>query len=317
MAAELDRSPEPDPVVELAPPAINGLAVTRSPEGSKRVPQPLNERLTTTRGSSNCRLSLGGVCMGAIFNRLAVKIAMLILMDTRDNWLSSAQGRAVLAAESALMHEALDDCFGWETVQIGAWGCGRELLDGARTRSRSWVVPKATALADVVSRLTQLPLGSDAVDAVILPHTLEYDADPYGVLREVDRVLAPEGKLIILGFAPWSPWGLRTMGSRDGFPPGLRRLVSARRLSDWLRLLGHDVIDHRHYLYELPWGEPVTAAARIRRGWFYPLPAGGFLLKAKKRIHALTPLRPRLLAHRPRVLGGLTEPSSVNRSKSS
>jgi SAM-dependent methyltransferase len=233
---------------------------------------------------------------------------------TAEQWERSSQGRAVLEAESALVREALEDCFGWETLQVGPWGAGRALLEGARTRSRTWVVPTATALADVVGRLTQLPFASDALDAVILPHTLEYDSDPHGVLREVDRVLAPEGKLIILGFAPLSPWGLRSMASRAGFPPGLRRLVSARRLSDWLRLLGHDVIDQRRYLYELPWGEPVTASARMRRGWFYPLPAGGFLLKAKKRVHALTPLRPRLLAQRPRVLGGLTEPSSVNRA---
>jgi hypothetical protein len=53
----------------------------------------------------------------------------------------------------------------------------------------------------------------------------------------------------------------------------------------------------------------------MRRGWVYPWPAGAYLLKARKRLHALTPLRPRLKERRPSVLGGIAEPSSANRSK--
>jgi hypothetical protein len=134
-------------------------------------------------------------------------------------------------------------------------------------------------------------------------------------LREVDRVLAGDGKLLILGFAPWSPWGMRAAAQRAGYPPGLRRLLSERRLRDWLRLLGYDLGETRHYLYELPWGTPPAAGCRMRRGWVYPWPAGAYLLKARKRLHALTPLRPRLKERRPSVLGGIAEPSSANRSK--
>ena len=92
-------------------------------------------------------------------------------------------------------------------------------------------------------------------------------------------------------------------------------MLSERRLGDWLRVLGYEISGSRHYLHELPWGEPVAPERRLRRGLFYPLPGGAYLLKARKRLHALTPLRPRLRERR-RVLGGLTEPSSVNRSQS-
>lgn len=227
-------------------------------------------------------------------------------------WLRSARGQALQGAEAALLDDALADCFGWETLQIGAWGEGRALLGGARTRSRGVIASSDDAAPDVLARLTQLPVASDSIDAVILPHTLEFEADPYGVLREVDRVLAGEGKLIVLGFAPWSPWGLRAAATRRGHPPQLRRTLSLQRMRDWVSVLGYDVLETRHYLYGLPWGEPRAGVRSLRRG-LYPLPAGAYLLKARKRLHALTPLRPRLRERRT-VLAGLTEPTSANSS---
>ena len=230
-----------------------------------------------------------------------------------QQWFKSPRGAALLALEAALVTEELDDCFGWELLQLGSWGEGRALLQGARTRSQSLAAVAPVSGADFISRLTQLPVAGDSVDTVLLPHTLEFEADPYAVLREADRVLAGDGKLVILSFAPWSLWGLRAATTRTGYPPGLRRLISERRLRDWLRLLGYEIGESRRYLHELPWGEPESGSARLRRSWWYPLPGGAFVLKARKRQHSLTPLRPLLRERRSAVLGGLTEPSSVNR----
>ena len=228
-------------------------------------------------------------------------------------WFSGPRGAALLALESALVGETLEDCFGWEMLQVGAWGEGRGLLLGARTRSQALAASSLVSGCDLVSRLSQLPIASDSVDTVLLPHTLEFESDPYSVLREADRVLAGDGKLVILAFAPWSPWGLRAATTHAGYPPGLRRLISERRLRDWLRLLGYDIGEARRYLHELPWGEPAAVTLRTRRSWWYPLPGGAVVLKARKRLHSLTPLRPRLRERATRVLGGLTEPSSANR----
>ncbi len=229
-------------------------------------------------------------------------------------WWRSSLGRALVAAESELLGEALEDVFGWEFVQIGAWGVERELLAGARTRRQVIVAPSTLAEgADIIARPSQLPVLGDSVDAVLLPHTLEFAADPYAIVREADRVLTGEGQLIVLGFCPLSLWGLRARSARTGFPPGMRRLLSERRVREWLVLLGYEVVAARRYLYRSPWRRAPEAsegsARLLRRGILNPLPAGAYLLKARKRVYTLTPVRPRF-REKPAVLGGLVKPTT-------
>jgi SAM-dependent methyltransferase len=231
----------------------------------------------------------------------------------RVAWWASTAGAALVAAESQLLAEALEDVFGWELLQIGAWGAGRELLSGARTRHQAIVAPPGLSVsADICARPTLLPILSDSIDAVLLPHILEFATDPYAIVREADRVLVGEGRLLVLGFRPWSLWGMRARWSRSGFPPGLRRVLSERRIREWLVLLGYEVVSAQHYLFRGPWRGGLDAqqgtGRMLRRGLTYPLPANAYLLKARKRVYTLTPIRPRL-RERPAVLGGLVKPS--------
>jgi len=225
-------------------------------------------------------------------------------------WQDGELGRALLQAEARLLADIFDDVFGLELLQLGTWGVGRELLAHARIRRQSVIgEPEAPAGADLIASLAHLPIGTGAVDAVLLPHTLEFASDPYAVLREADRVLAAGGPMIVLGFRPASFWGLRAAASRSGYPPGLRRTLSSARVRDWLRLLSYEVVSVRSYLYRLPSARsgPPEAASMLRRGWLYPWPAGAYVLKARKRVYTLTPVRPRLRERRT-VIGGLVEP---------
>jgi SAM-dependent methyltransferase len=225
-------------------------------------------------------------------------------------WLDTPRGRALRATESQLIGEALQDVFGWELVQVGRWGAHRELIRTGRTRRQIEICAATTPEpGDVIARLGQLPLASDSVDAVVLPHTLEFESDPHGLLREADRVLTGEGQLLVLGFRPLSLWGLRAAAARKGFPPGLRQVLSERRIRDWLVLLGYDVAPVRHYLHEWPWGQPRVSGGGLRRGLLNPLPAGAWLLRARKRVYAAPSIRLRQ-RERARVIGGLVKPAA-------
>ena len=250
---------------------------------------------------------------------MPVRTSRIVGRDTAlSAWWESPLGRALLAAESELLGEALEDVFGWELLQVGAWGNARELFAGSRTRRQSLIAAAAFAGgADIIARPSLLPVTSDCVDAALLPHTLEFAPDPYAVLREVDRVLVGEGQLLVLGFRPWSLWGMRARWSRSGFPPGMRRVLGERLLREWLVLLGYEVVQTRRYLYSAPWSGGLAAPGRtgrlLRRGLTYPLPAGAYLLKARKRVYTLTPIRPRL-RERPKVLGSLVKPTTRSRA---
>ena len=228
-------------------------------------------------------------------------------------------GRALLAAETELLSAALDDVFGWELLQVGAWGGGRELLAASRTRRQSVVAaPGFSRAADIIGRASQLPVISDCIDAVLLPHTIEFGPDPYAILREVARVLVGEGQLVVLGFRPWSLWGMRARWSRSGFPPGMRRVLSEGQLRDWLVLLGFEVTVVQSYLYLSPWSRGLAggegAQRMLRPGLTYPLPAGAYLLKARKRVYTGTPIRARPLREKPAVIGGLVKPTTRSRA---
>jgi SAM-dependent methyltransferase len=229
------------------------------------------------------------------------------------SWQATPMASRLIAAEATLLAGVMDDVYGLELLQLGQWGMQRELLSVARIRNQSVVAQAPGAGIDMVARLTHLPVQSSAIDALLLPHVLEFETDPHAVLREADRVLVGEGQIVILGFRPAGPWGWRAAASRSGFPPGLRRLLSEQRVRDWLRLLRFEITTVKHYLYALPTeGSAAKGAAgshNLRRGWFYPWPASAYLIKARKRVYSVTPLRARKRERRA-LLGGAMEPST-------
>ena len=229
-------------------------------------------------------------------------------------WQQGVLGRAVIAAETRLLAGAMDDVFGLELLQVGVWGTGRELVSGSRTRHQSVICSGAAfnGDADLAANPAMLPVATGSVDAMLLPHTLEIAPDPQAVLREADRVLLGQGHLVVLGFRPLSLWGLRSAASHSGFPPGFTRLIAERRLLDWLILLGYEITLARHYLYFVPTESGARAGLQgrgaLRRGLFNPLPAGAYLLKARKRTYTLTPIRLRRRERAP-LIGRLVNPT--------
>jgi SAM-dependent methyltransferase len=223
-------------------------------------------------------------------------------------------GGALIGAEAELLGTALDDVHGLELLQMGRWGSGRQLLQASRLRRQSLVAEAAPgdSCPDIVASLNRLPIGTGLIDAVLLPHSLETEPDPHAVLREADRVLGGEGQLVVLGFRPFSLWGLRSLGSHGGYPPGLHRHLSEHRVRDWLVLLGFEITLIRRYLYVWPgtYREAPEHRSLLKRR-LSPWPAGAYLIKARKHTYALTPIRPRRAERRGRI-GALVEPSILD-----
>lgn len=230
-------------------------------------------------------------------------------MSTPDEWLSSPLGQIMLAGERAHTSRALARVFGLQLVQVGMWGEPGALIGQARTAYASIVAPSDADGVSMRCDPSQLALAPASVDVVVLPHTLELHDSPHAVLREAERVLVGEGRLIVLGFNPAGLWGLRRVLSRGRFPVGVTRMIGERRLRDWLKLLGFEIDLVGYHCHRLPLQATAPAAGQARLERLAPVHrlrslAGGYLLVARKRVYAMTPVRPVLVPKKVTV-GGL------------
>jgi SAM-dependent methyltransferase len=144
-----------------------------------------------------------------------------------------------------------------------------------------------------------LPFDSQSVDLLVLPHGLEASTHPHQVLREVERVLVPEGRLVISGFNPWSLWGVRQHIPylTPWLPQSIHDQVSLPRLKDWLKLLSFD-IELGHFGCYVP---PFRSQKWINRFAFteaagnrwWPVCGAVYVVSAVKRVAGMRLITPR------------------------
>lgn len=244
-------------------------------------------------------------------------------MDDLLGWYHNTPlGMWLREAEEQQLAGMLANMFGYHLLQVGSFY--HELLYTACRIPHVCVLDGDHAISSpgdsvrgrgLVCRPGALPIESDSVDVVLLPHTLEYVNDPYQVLREVDRVLIPEGHVIILGFNPWSIWGLvRLMRSYRATVPWCGRFRSCGRIRDWLQLLGFDAVHSSTYFFRPPLANEMLMRRlafmeRLGRRYGGYL-GGGYVLAGKKRVATPTPLRPRWRPRRLVVPADLVKPSA-------
>lgn len=230
----------------------------------------------------------------------------------REEWLKTPLGEALLQQEARVVEEALDGIFGEYCLQLGLWGDKRTFLRFTRTQRCSLIAETAEGEPSAIAEMHRLPVESDSLDAVLLPHTLDYTDRQHAILREVDRVLRSNGHVVILGFKPLGLWGLRRLVPGAGMPPGADYLISERRLRDWLQLLDMRIQSASHYFFHwpLPGNKARGSKKWERRGQaWWPELAACYMLTAQKRVSTLTQVRP-LWRRKPQVVAGLAEPST-------
>lgn len=210
-----------------------------------------------------------------------------------QDWFQSPLGQYLLEKERAYLDDVTPDIFGFHALQLGLPGF--DLLRENRITHRMRVA--GDGAPGLYARYHELPFATQSIDLVLLPHVLEFAQEPHEVLREVDRVMMPEGRLVIVGFNPWSLWGLRSaLGfSRDRHPWN-GRFVSLPRVKDWLALLGFDVSAGRLIAYAPPFD-----SERWRRRFAFMEPAGDrwwavggavYMLQAIKRVRGMRLITP-------------------------
>ncbi|MDP1654273.1 MAG: methyltransferase domain-containing protein [Rhodocyclaceae bacterium] len=211
-----------------------------------------------------------------------------------SDWLETPQGRYVVAWEQAKLDIVLADIFGFNAVQIGFPQV--DFLRANRMPFRIFCCDHVGVA--VKSDPHQLPLATNSLDLVVLPHVLEFDANPHQILREVDRVLVPEGSVVVTGFNPYSLWGMRRLiAGRHGAGPWQGRYISVPRLRDWFALLGYETRAGAFGCY----APPVDREQWLQRWHFmeaagdrwWPIAGGVYVVQAIKRQQGMRLIMPK------------------------
>jgi SAM-dependent methyltransferase len=204
---------------------------------------------------------------------------------TAAHWNASHHGSRLAAMARAEVGLQLPELFGRHFLQIGTWDAEHDWLAHSEMLHRAVIAigPSGTAQARVDP--AALPFPARSVDAVLLPHTLETVPSPHTLLREVARVLSDRGRLLMVGFNPWSLLGLRRrLGLAPRALPSQAHFYSAGRVTDWLTLLDFEISAVRRFGVGFPWttarseGQPLSPAALLS-----PF-AEAYLIHARKRV---------------------------------
>lgn len=211
---------------------------------------------------------------------------------TEQDWLGTPLGCYLLEAERRFYDAAVADVFGFNALQLGMPQV--DLLRESRIPYRFRAA--AQSGVSVVCRDTQLPFATHGVDLLLLPHVLEHSASPHDTLREAERVLMPEGYLVLSGFNPASLWGLRRWARPQVNYPWNGQFLRLRRLKDWLALLGLEVVAGRMGCYALPcaskkWLHRSRWMDRAGDRW-WPMLGGVYFIVAQKRVIGMRLIKP-------------------------
>jgi SAM-dependent methyltransferase len=251
----------------------------------------------------------------------------MIFMESRiigstsalHDWFQTPPGRYLLDWERTQFEWAVADIFGYHALQLGMPD-----LDALQTNRmpHRWLALDTPAPVGSVQPLAQgevaassgrlalradfagLPFSANSLDLVVLPHALELNPDPHATLREVARVLVPDGRVVICGLNPASLWGLRQrrahlfrkLGLGELFLPDAGEFIGYWRQRDWLRLLNFEVESSRFGCYRPAvrtdtWLRRFQALDPVGARW-WPIFGAVYFIVAVKRVHGMRLLSP-------------------------
>jgi SAM-dependent methyltransferase len=245
-----------------------------------------------------------------------------------QDWLKTAPGQYLLAWEKAQFERVVVDIFGYHALQLGLpdldalsasrmphrWVASPFIADEITLSAIDNVADKVINTSTTVenkdkkvaffAEFEALPFAENSLDLLILPHSLELSHDPHATLREAERVLMPEGKLIICGFNPLSLWGFKQkrnhlykrMNLGDLYLPEAGEFIGYRRLRDWLRLLNFEMEPGSFGCYR----PAVKSEGMLQRfAWmdslgekYWPILGAVYFVVAVKRVRGMRMISP-------------------------
>jgi SAM-dependent methyltransferase len=186
--------------------------------------------------------------------------------------------------------------FGFAIPYLGAFGAERAIAAGPASMGATRWPPAAAA--SLLCDEDALPFADALFDRVLLVHGLERAESLRPLLRQLWRVLAPEGRLLVVAPNRASLWA-----QIEATPFGQGRPFSRSELDRILREAMFEPARWERALYAPP--VATRRLASTGAGWerigalLFPALGGVHVVEAKKSIYAMTPLPAEVAATAP------------------
>lgn len=227
--------------------------------------------------------------------------AMEIILRQMDFWYRSGLGAFLLEAEQAELDQCLPKYMGSYLLQIGG-PSEVFLFEKSPIPYKARLTPEYHSVflgPTIQSSFDNLPLLPESVDLLLMPHVLEFYADPQDLIHQIFNALRPDGTFIILGFNPYSPWGFKRTLNKQKTLPWRGHFHSATRVARWLGQAGFVIENQRNFFFRPPVNNEILHKKLLvlegigRLLW--PNCGGVYLIVGKKVTPSLLPVSEELL----------------------
>ena len=206
-------------------------------------------------------------------------------------WYQTPRGKLLKELEADYLKRSITVSCQQIILQIGGLGWEDEFIDCTLYKNYTVLDAKGLGCAEarkIRAKAYSLPLQSDSVDMIIIPHLLEFDAQRFQTMREVERVLKPEGLLVVLNFNPWSLWvRYQFLWDKKMADSWGGHFISRSRILDWLKLLNFEVTVSSEFNLD-----SVSSKQGKLIADSHSLFSTAYAIKAIKRRYSIIPLTP-------------------------
>ncbi|MDP7591961.1 MAG: methyltransferase domain-containing protein [Litorilituus sp.] len=223
-----------------------------------------------------------------------------------DSWKNLPNGEVILSAIDKTLQPWWQKFFGYHLLKIGALSHDintqgssiKHQVTCCSSKNSTNIIMEKGSHACVIAELDDLPLLEHSVDVCILSHALEFSLDPHHVIREANRVIIPNGYLVVTGFNPFSLAGMnRWLPYRKKQTPWNEHFFTPGRVKDWLHLMGYEIIADERVLHTSLVGKVsrhgVAKCWRKFAGNYFTSLGSVYVMIAKKRLLPLSPIKPK------------------------
>lgn len=211
-----------------------------------------------------------------------------------EKWYKTPLGLELLKSEQKALDNVLPKLFGYYIAQIGGPSLvnKKDIFSETSIHNHIVVNPSDSSFGNsipVKCDLKALPFLSESIDVVVLFHVLEFIKDPETLLQEISRSLVNGGTLIVLGFNPYSLWGIKKFFQKkkdiwDG------NWISPGKMHALLVKVGFYTGDYQSFYFRPPSANEKMMFLEGLGQIFWSYCGASYMYVAKKTSEAITPI---------------------------